>query len=125
MAYLLDTHTLLWWLSDDARLPSGVRDIIRAPDNEVYVSAVSGWEIAIKRAMGKLDAPHDLVALIAEEGFQELPISFAHGERAGQLPPIHRDPFDRMLVAQSQVHGLTILTKDDDIPRYQVKTFWA
>ncbi len=125
MAFLLDTHAFLWWLSDDARLPKGVRDAIKAPDNEIYVSAVSGWEIAIKRALGKLDAPPDLVSLLVEEGFQELPISFAQGERAGQLPPIHRDPFDRMLIAQSQAHSLILLTGDDDIPRYDVRTYWT
>ncbi|WP_052378732.1 type II toxin-antitoxin system VapC family toxin [Polycyclovorans algicola] len=112
-------------MSDDSRLPQGVRAILEAPDNEICVSAATGWEIAIKRTLGKLSAPPDLVSLIVEEGFRELPISFADGERAGQLPLLHRDPFDRMLIAQSQAHNLTILTRDDDIPRYDVRTYWA
>lgn len=125
MAYLLDTHVFLWWLSDDARLPEGVRALIRAPENDLFVSAVTGWEIAIKKALGKLEAPDDVVSLIDEEGFQELPIRFAHGELADRLPAIHRDPFDRMLVAQCRAQGLTLLTQDENIPRYDVTTYWG
>ena len=90
MAFLLDTHTFLWWLADDPRLPAGVREIMRAPENEIFVSAATAWEIAIKKALGKLDAPDDLASLVAEEGFDEMPIRFAHGQLAGQLPAIHR-----------------------------------
>lgn len=102
-----------------------MRAVIKAPDNEICVSAATGWEIAIKRTLGKLSAPPELVSLIVKEGFQELPISFADAERAGQLPLLHRDPLDRMLIAQSQTHNLTILTHDDDVPRYDVKTYWG
>lgn len=125
MAFLLDTHTFLWWLADDSRLPAGVRDLIRAPENEIFVSAATGWEIAIKKALGKLEAPDDLVTLMDHEGFEEMPISFADGQLAGQLPAIHRDPFDRMLVAQCLANGLTLLTRDENIPRYEVATYWA
>ena len=124
MAFLLDTHAFLWWLADDSRLPEGVRDLITAPENDVFVSAVTGWEISIKKTLDKLEAPDDLVSLFEEEGFQEIPVTFAHGQIAGQLPPIHRDPFDRMLVAQGLTQGLTVLTRDDNIPRYAVRTFW-
>ncbi len=124
MAYLLDTHTFLWWLADDPQLPQGVRNTIMAPQNDVLVSAATGWEISIKQSLGKLDVPTDLMFLLEEEGFIELPISYDHGQRAGQLPSIHRDPFDRMLVAQCQAQGLTLLTRDETIPRYAVKTYW-
>lgn len=124
MAYLLDTHAFLWWLADDPQLPQGVRKVIMEPKNDVLVSAATGWEISIKRAYGKLDAPADLMPILEDEGFIELPISFDHGQRAGQLPSIHRDPFDRMLVAQCQAQGLTLLTRDDTISRYPIKTYW-
>lgn len=125
MSFLLDTHTFLWWLADDSRLPEGVRDLIKAPENDVLVSAVTGWEISIKKTLGKLKAPDNLASLIDDEGFQELPIRFAHGQLAGCLPAIHRDPFDRMLVAQCQAQGLTLLTRDENIPRYDVRTYWG
>lgn len=125
MAYLLDTHAFLWWLSDDARLPEGARALIRAPENAPFVSAVTGWEIAIKKALHKCEVPDDVVSLIDEEGFQEMPTDSAHGQLAGQLPAIYRDPFDRVLVAQCQEQGLTLLTQDETIPRYDVKTYWG
>lgn len=124
MAYLLDTHTFLWWLADDPQLPQGVRNVMINPQNDILVSAATGWEISIKQSLGKLIAPTELVSLLDDEGFLELPITFAHGQRAGQLPTIHRDPFDRMLVAQCQAQGLTLLTRDETIPLYEVKTYW-
>ena len=122
---LLDTHALLWWLSDDARLGARARSLIADPHNEIYVSAASAWEISIKKSLGKLDAPDDLDAIVEEEGFGKLPISFFHGERAGALPPLHRDPFDRMLVAQAQAEGLDIVTGDDMLENYGVRTIDA
>lgn len=122
---LLDTHTLLWWLADDPQLGVNSRRLIEDGRNTVLVSAVSAWEISIKKALGKLDAPDDLDILVEEEGFEELSISFFHGEKAGELPPIHRDPFDRMLVAQAQAEGLDIVTRDENIPRYGIKTIDA
>ena len=122
---LIDTHVFLWWLGDDHRLGPKARDLIANADNQVFVSAATAWEIAIKKSIGKLDAPDDLDAIAKEEGFEELPITFFHGERAGDLPRLHRDPFDRMLVAQSQAEGLEIITADDTIPNYAVKTFNA
>ena len=91
MAFMLDTHTFLWWLADDSRLPTGVRDRIKAPENQVFVSAATGWEISIKKALGKLEAPDEIASLLDEEGFQEMPISFVHGQMAGHLPSIHRE----------------------------------
>ena len=124
MVFLLDTHALLWWLADSPALPDSARERIANPDQDVYVSAVSAWEIAIKRELGKLRAPLELAGVIQEEGFSELPIRLQHGEQAGRLPPIHRDPFDRMLVAQAAMHDMTILTRDESIARYGVKTAW-
>jgi PIN domain nuclease of toxin-antitoxin system len=96
---LLDAHALLWWLADDATLAVPARAAISAPATEVIVSAASVWEIEIKRALGKLTAPDGLVDAIDASAFITLPITAADAERAGRLPPHHRDPFDRMLVA--------------------------
>ena len=123
MRYLADTHLLLWWLAGKP-VPKPVKKVLSNPDHEVFVSAVSGWEISIKRAMGKLKAPENLFPLLAEEGFEHLPVTFAHGELACSLPPVHRDPFDRMLVAQATLEKLVILTGDENIPKYGVRTLW-
>ena len=122
---LLDTHVFLWWLGDDPRLGTKTREIIANAGNQVFVSAASAWEISIKKSIGKLEAPDDLDTIVGEEGFEELPISFFHGERAGDLPQHHKDPFDRMLIAQSQAEGLDIVTADDIIRSYAVKTIDA
>jgi PIN domain nuclease of toxin-antitoxin system len=122
---LLDTHVFLWWLSDDKQLGEQARTVIMDDQNEVYVSAVSGWEISIKREMGRLSAPDNLDALVEEAGFMHLPVTFFHGEQAGNLPVHHRDPFDRMLVAQAQAEGLTIVTGDKIITLYGVHTINA
>ena len=122
---LLDTHVLLWWLADAPSLGQHTRQILADARHEVHVSAASGWEISIKKALGKLEAPDDLETIIEEEGFQLLPISFFHGEQAGALPPHHADPFDRMLVAQAQAEGLVLVTADTAIPRYGVRTLTA
>ncbi len=118
---MLDTHAFLWWLSDDPRLGPKARELIANADNQIFVSAATAWEISIKKSIGKLEAPDDLDSVAEEEGFDKLPISFFHGERAGDLPQHHRDPFDRMLIAQSQAEGLEIVTADDAIPGYAVK----
>ncbi|MFT6914591.1 MAG: PIN domain nuclease of toxin-antitoxin system [Motiliproteus sp.] len=122
---LLDTHALLWWLSEDERLGVAAKAAIANPQNQVYVSAVSTWEISIKRALGKLQAPDDMSSIIGDEGFGELPVSLYHGDQAGQLPDLHRDPFDRMLIAQAQAEGLVIVTHDEAITQYSVRTLAA
>jgi len=121
---LLDTHTLVWWLADDGRLDAAARRAI-ARTAHVAVSAVSVWEIAIKRAIGGITAPDDLVAELARSEFVPLPVTFAHAHRIGELPAHHRDPFDRMLVAQATVERLTIVTNDADIARYRVPVLAA
>ena len=122
MRLLLDTHVLLWWLADDTRLCESARSLIGNGRNEAFVSAASVWEVAIKRALGKIEAPGGLAATIEAEGLTPLPVTFAHAERAGMLPLHHRDPFDRMLIAQAQCDDLTLITADRNIPRYDVRT---
>ena len=119
---LLDTHTLLWWLSDDNKLGPRTRALIADERNEAWVSAASAWEISIKKALGKLEAPDNLDAIVAEEGFGRLAVSFFHGEQAGALPPLHRDPFDRMLIAQAQAEGLELVTADERLAPYAIRT---
>jgi len=122
---LLDTHVLLWWLSDDSQLGEASRQAIINPRNQIYVSAASTWEISIKKSTGKLSAPEDLDAIVEGEGFDKLPITLFHGEQAGLLPGHHKDPFDRMLVAQAQSEGLVIVTNDEKITQYNIRTMDA
>jgi PIN domain nuclease of toxin-antitoxin system len=116
---LLDTHALLWWLDDDARLDPSAADAIADAD-VVAVSAASAWEIAIKQAIGKLTGPEDLSAQLSTNGFTELPVTVAHALAAGALPPHHSDPFDRMLVAQSLLEGLVVVTRDERLADYGI-----
>jgi len=116
---LLDTHALLWWLADEG-MTTEARDAIADPANIVAVSAASAWEISIKKALGKLAAPDDLEQQVQTGGFLPLPITIAHGVAAGQLPHHHEDPFDRMLIAQAHIEGLTIVTRDKRFDAYGV-----
>jgi PIN domain nuclease of toxin-antitoxin system len=119
---LLDTHVLLWWLSGDRKLPKNARDVIANPDNEVLVSSASAWEISIKAALGRLDIElDDLEEAIVKNGFRSLPIGLRHALTVGRLPNIHRDPFDRMLVAQASVEELRLLTHDRVFERYGLR----
>lgn len=118
MRLLLDTHTLLWWNSDAPQLPQAFRAAISDPTNTVFVSAASIWEVAIKRRTGKLAFPGELSRAIEKLGFQPLAISITHAEATERLPLFHGDPFDRMLVAQSQVEDLVLLTVDKQVMRY-------
>lgn len=122
---LLDAHVLLWWLADDAALGTQARALIADARNEVLVSAATIWELSIKRAKGLLEAPADLETLVADEGFSALSISLFHASQAGALPELHRDPFDRMLVAQAQAEGLELITADALIPQYGVRCLSA
>jgi PIN domain nuclease of toxin-antitoxin system len=117
---LLDTHVLLWALQASRRLSRAARAAIVDPGNEVWVSAVSPWEIEIKRAVGRVRAPDDVLTEIRRARFLPLPITLEHGVAAGTLPLHHRDPFDRLLIGQAQVEGLTVVTHDSDFARYQV-----
>jgi PIN domain nuclease of toxin-antitoxin system len=122
---LLDTHTLLWTLDDDARLRRQARDAIVDPENEVLASAASAWEIAVKSALGKIRPLPGLGDALREQRFAELPVSIDHALCVAELPLHHRDPFDRLLVAQAQLEGLTIVTRDERIARYGVATLRA
>jgi PIN domain nuclease of toxin-antitoxin system len=122
---LIDTHVFLWWLGDDPQLGPRARDLIANAENQVFVSAATAWEISIRKSIGEIDAPDDLDAIAEQEGFDKLPISFFHGERAGDLSQHDYDPFDRMLVAQSQAEGLDFITADSAISQYAVKTISA
>jgi PIN domain nuclease of toxin-antitoxin system len=128
MRVLLDTHAFLWSVTDDERLSGVVREIVADPANEVLFSAASALEISLKAARGRLDLPEQLEAYIttriAAFGFTPLAISVGHAIRAGALPPIHGDPWDRLLLAQAQLESVAILTKDAMIRRYDVETIW-
>ena len=126
MRLLLDTHALLWALSAPSKLPVKTADALRAPGNDVFVSAASVWEIAIKTALGKLSADVDeIVRTSVDIGFEELAVTFVHARRVHSLPPRHRDPFDRMLVAQALEEGLTVVTHDAMLVAYGAPTLWA
>ena len=123
--FLLDTHALLWTLTEPRKLSTLARAALEDAQNDVFVSPVSVWEIAVKRALGKLQAPDNLEASIKDQGFTPLSLTFFHAEQAGALPPHHGDPFDRMLVAQAQAEGLILVTRDARLPLYGVRTLTA
>ncbi len=121
MKLLLDTRLLLWAANDPDRLSKSVRKLIDDPESEPVFSAASIWEIAIKSGLGRDDFAIDAAVLrssLADNGYSELPISGAHAAAVATLPPLHRDPFDRMLVAQANVEGVTLLTADPEVAAY-------
>jgi len=118
---LLDTHILLWWLADDEHLPARAAATIADPDTEVVVSAASTWEISIKQAAGRLDAPEDLLDAVVANDFGTLAITADHAIAAGRLPPHHADPFDRMLIAQAGIEGFTLVSVDRRFSDYEVE----
>ena len=120
MKLLLDTHSLLWWMDDQSKLLPSTLIELQNRNNQVLVSSAVVWEIAIKRALGKLKAPPNLVEVVQKSGFKFLPISELHALATEQLPMIHRDPFDRMLVAQAIVEKATIVTSDANVAMYSI-----
>jgi PIN domain nuclease of toxin-antitoxin system len=127
MEVLLDTHAVIWWFEGAVGLSKRASSIIAGPDNFILVSAAVGWELAIKVNLGRFNTPslvHELHGLIEREGFAELPISLEHAVRAGMLPLHHRDPFDRLLVAQAQALGAPILSADRALDAYDVRRIW-
>ncbi len=128
MRALLDTHTFLWWNLDDPQLSPTARAVIEDGHNEIFISAASAWEIAIKYRKGRLSLPQPperyVASRLAHFRFLALPIQLSHALRVAILPAIHDDPFDRLLVAQSQMEGLPILTGDAEIARYPVEVLW-
>ena len=123
MRLLVDTHIFLWWCADDRRLGSAEREAIRNPANEVYLSTASVWEIVLKQALGRLRVPEPASSAALRLGFQPLPITFEHAEATASLPSLHRDPFDRLLVAQARVESLTLITHDPSIRSYPGPAF--
>lgn len=128
MRLLLDTHTLLWWLDGDRRLSRRARVAIADDDNQVFVSAASAWELATKARLGKLpaamDVATDVASCLARQGFEELPISVSHAQRAGNLNVDHRDPFNRMLIAQSQMEDLPIVSNETLFDGFGIDRVW-
>jgi len=128
MKVLLDTHTFLWWITDDRRLSLRARGIISNEENELFISAATGWEIAIKVRLGRLDLPDDperfVPAQLRMNALKPLPIGMNHALRVSSLPDHHRNPFDRMLIAQAQVEGMPIVSADPNIQKYQVEVIW-
>lgn len=120
MSLLLDTHVALWAITGDPTLGQDFLDRLRH-DPDIFLSPVSLWEITIKQSTGKLAGPPDLAERVRDMGFRELPVTHAHGIAAGRLPPHHRDPFDRMLVAQAATDGLTLASRDASVALYDVE----
>jgi PIN domain nuclease of toxin-antitoxin system len=119
---LLDTHALIWWLTNNPTLADRAKNAIADPDNLVFVSAASAWEIAIKKSLGKLQVPDDLPAQIKAKNFIPLAISIEHAVMVEQLPMHHQDPFDRILIAQGMYEQLVIVTRDRKFNLYKVNT---
>lgn len=128
MQILLDTHAFLWWIEDDLRLSAVARATIEDGANDVFFSAASGWEIAIKSQIGKLRLPENLEQFVSEHvyrnNFTVLPIQLSHTLSVHSLPLLHRDPFDRILVAQSMIEKMPLLTVDPQISQYEAETIW-
>lgn len=125
MKLLLDTSALLWWLGKSPRLGSRARSAISAPENPVFVSAASAWEVAVKRADGRLNAPGEISDWLDSNDFVELPVSIAHAVESAELPLHHRDPFDRLLIAQSRLERMALVTSDAKIAKYEVEILAA
>lgn len=128
MRALLDTHAFLWWIVDDPRLSAAAREVIAEGDNEIFLSAASAWEMAIKSRLGRLRMPADFQRFVSDQvdlnGFRVLPVRLAHALRVHGLPDHHRDPFDRMLIAQGQVENMPLISGDRRLRAYGVPLVW-
>jgi len=121
---MLDTHALIWALEGGGRLSKAARRVIENARNEILVSAVSAWEIAIKKAIGRLDAPDNLIEAVDDAGFTRCSLGFAEAKRLDELGLHHQDPFDRMLIAHAFEEGVPIITRDSQFSLYQVQIVW-
>jgi PIN domain nuclease of toxin-antitoxin system len=128
MRLILDTHAFLWWIVDSPQLSSRVRDVMRNPANELFLSVASAWEIAIKVNLGRLrlpDRPDRFIpGQLMKNAIEPLPVEMSHALYVSRLPAIHRDPFDRIIIAQSILEKMPVVTRDTDIAKYKIKTVW-
>jgi len=128
MKYLLDTHAFLWFVTDDNRLSSKAKSIIQDSNNEIYFSAASAWEISIKTKLGRLKLGRNLESFIIEQltenSFGPLAITVSHSLYTEKLPQIHKDPFDRIMISQSKIENMVMITRDREIREYKVSTVW-
>lgn len=128
MRVLLDTHAFIWWIGDDERLSERVREVVADGGNDLFFSVVSGWEMAIKAHLGKLRVSEHLGAYLSRElasnSIQVLSVYLSHAVRVADLPDHHQDPFDRLLIAQAQVEGLSLVSADTEVSRYPVDVIW-
>ncbi len=125
MSYLLDTHIILWWLSEPQKINEKARSVIRNRSNNIYLSSASFWEMAVKKSIGKLTLPHNLLETLTVEGFKWLPILPQEALGVADLPMIHQDPFDRLIIVQAKLHELILITADEKIIQYPVSTLKA
>jgi len=125
MKLLLDTHAALWWLADDPKFGAAAAAHLTHGGNQVFLSAVVVWEVAIKRSLGKLEAPEDLRATLLGAGVLPLPIDLEHAARVERLPWHHRDPFDRLIIAQAQVEDAVVVSHDSAFDAYGVQVLWS
>ena len=128
MRYLLDTHTFLWWIADDRKLSAHAREVIADSDNDIVFSAVSAWEIAIKYAIGRLSLDHPPKRFVRDQlkktGFPVLDVRLDHALEVSELPQIHSDPFDRLLIAQCRCDSMPLISSDKTISQYPVELIW-
>ncbi len=123
--YLLDTHVVLWWFDDPRKLSDASRQAIENAESAVFVSAAAIWEMGIKKSLGRLDIPSNLSDVLSQDSIRVLNINLHHALAVADLPMLHHDPFDRMQVAQAKLENLTLITRDKDIPQYQVEWLQA
>ena len=127
-SFLLDTHSFIWWQAADVRFPRRVRSILLQPESRVFVSAVTCWEVITKFQLGKLKIPldvaRDIEAEVMKWGMAPLPVTFVHAQRTGSLPYFHKDPFDRLLIAQALVEGMTLVSIEKLFEQYGVDRIW-
>ena len=122
MRYLLDTHIFLWWLADDKKLLEKPRELIKNPDNQIFISVASAWEMSIKSKIGKLSLKTTIHDCFEGSGFLVLDLLLTHVLELDKLPPYHQDPFDRILIAQSKVENLILISDDMKIKKYDIRT---
>lgn len=125
MNYLLDTHVVLWWLTEPKNIATKARNIIANKEENIYVSSASLWEMAIKKGVGRLKFPSNLLEIITGEGFNIIPINASESLSVADLPLIHHDPFGRMLVMQAKLNDMILITRDETIMKYPVITLKA